>query len=133
MAKNSGKWAAGALVAGAVGYAIGVLTAPKSGKETRKDIQLATNKAKTELEKKLKYLLANLNNAILEAKKITKNVQGKTKSELTRTISEAVIAKEKVRLILSAIHDGEVEDQDLKTAHDEAKQALKALEKFIKK
>ena len=56
MAKNTGKWAAGAVVAGVAGYVAGILTAPKSGKETREDIKHAATKAKTEAEKKLKEL-----------------------------------------------------------------------------
>ncbi|MCA1806602.1 MAG: YtxH domain-containing protein, partial [Actinobacteria bacterium] len=38
MANKSGKFAIGAVFAAAAGYVTGILTAPKSGKETRKDI-----------------------------------------------------------------------------------------------
>jgi len=44
MSKN--KFALGALIAAATGFAAGLLTAPKSGKETRNDIKDAANKTK---------------------------------------------------------------------------------------
>ena len=63
--KNSGKKIAiGTIVAGAVGYVAGILTAPKSGKETRKDIGDAAVKAKNEAERKLKKMHSELTNPV---------------------------------------------------------------------
>lgn len=44
MAKN--KWAVGALFGAIAGFAAGILTAPKSGKETRGDIKKAASQTK---------------------------------------------------------------------------------------
>ena len=41
MAKTFKKFALGALFAAAIGYIAGILTAPKSGKETREDLKNA--------------------------------------------------------------------------------------------
>ena len=45
MSKRSRNFALGTAVAAAVGYLAGVLSAPKSGKETRKDIARTASKA----------------------------------------------------------------------------------------
>lgn len=133
MGKNSGKWAAGALALGAVGYLAGVLTAPKSGKETREDIKNAANRTKSEAEKKLKVVLKDLNGRLSEAKAKGATLTGKGKEEYEKVVASAVVAKDKVREILSALHDGDAEDPELKTALDDAKRALKHLEAYVKK
>jgi len=133
MGKNSSKWAIGAVILGAIGYVAGILTAPKSGKETRKDIKDAANKAKLEAEKKLKVVLSELNVRIEEAKKKGLELKGKAKEDYEKASTGAVAAKEKVREILSSLHDGDADDPELKKALDDAKSALKNLEKYVKK
>ena len=61
MSKRSRNFALGTAVAAAVGYLAGVLSAPKSGKETRKDIARTASKARIEGEKQLKNLHSELN------------------------------------------------------------------------
>ena len=61
-----------ALVAGA-GYLAGILTAPKSGKETRKDIANTAVKAKIETEKKLKQAHSEIRDLITDAEEKLKN------------------------------------------------------------
>jgi gas vesicle protein len=133
MSKNSGKWAAGALAAGAVGYLIGILTAPKSGKETREDIRNAAMKAKSEAEKRLKALLSELNQKIEAAKVQGAKLKGKAKVEFDKATQKAVNAKQKVREVLSALHDGDADDPELKQAIRDAKAAIKNLEAYVKK
>jgi gas vesicle protein len=133
MAKNSGKWAAGALAAGAVGYVVGLLTAPKSGKETREDIKNNATKAKVEAEKKLKVVLGELNEKLESAKLTGVKLKGVSKTEFDKATEKAVHAKEKVRQVLSALHNGEADDPELSKALKDAKDALKHLETFIKK
>lgn len=134
MAKNVGKKVAlGAVIAGLAGYVAGILTAPKSGKETRQDILNSANKAKTEAEKKLKALLSELNQKIDSTKKAGNKLTGKAKQEYEKVLESAGNAKEKAREILSAIHEGDADDPDLQQAIRDAKAALKNLEKYAKK
>jgi gas vesicle protein len=133
MGKNSGKWAAGALAAGVVGYVAGVLTAPKSGKDTRKDIKNAATNAKSEAEKRLKTILSELNVKLAEAKVKGTKLKGKARLDYSKVVEKATVAKEKVREVLSALHHGDAEDPELKKALKEAKDAIKHLEKFVKK
>ena len=133
MSKDTGKKVAlGALIAGSIGYLAGVLTAPKSGKETRQDILDGAIRAKKEAEKKLKALHSELHARLIEAKKELSKLSGRAKTELEDAINSASSAKEKVRDILSALHDGDADDPDLRRALNDAKTALKNLEKYVK-
>lgn len=49
---SKGKFALGALIGGAIGAVAALLTAPKSGKETREDLKKKVNEIKTDTEKK---------------------------------------------------------------------------------
>lgn len=129
---SSGKWAIGAAIAGIAGFLTGILTAPKSGKETRDDIKSAATKAKTEAEKKLKELHSDLNTAIADVKAQGEVLTGKAKEEYNELLEKAKSAKEKVRDVLSTIHDGTPDDPELKKALTDAKVALKSLEKYLK-
>ena len=129
--KNSGKWAIGTLVAAGVGYLAGILTAPKSGKETRKDIKQAANRAVTESEKKLKELHSDLDKLIASGRKRAGAAGTKARTELDKALSKAQVAKDKARGILSAVHEGEADDKDLDKAVKEAKEALKHLKQYL--
>lgn len=127
------KFAVGTAVAAGVGYLAGILTAPKSGKETRKDIQDKAAKAKTESEKKLKELTAELNNLIATTKSKAKNAKDDAKAELHRALDKAVGAKEKAREVMSAFHEGESEDKDLQKAVTDVNKAIEHLKTYLDK
>ncbi len=125
--------AIGALVAGAAGYVAGVLTAPKSGRETRKDIRRKAAQAKVEAEHKLKAAHSELNKLLEEAN--AKVSAGKTKAskEFQAAMDHAAAAKQKAKDLLSAVHEGEAEDKDLQKAVTETKQAFTSLKKYLGK
>lgn len=129
---NGKRVAIGAAVAGVAGFVAGILTAPKSGKETRKDIKNAAIKAKSDAEKNLKNMHSELNARLTDVKVKGEELSGKAKDEFNDIVEKAKNAKEKVREVLSSMHDGDAEDPDLKKALKDAKDSLKNLEKFIK-
>lgn len=130
---NKRNIALGALLAGAAGYVAGVLTAPKSGRETRKDIKQKAAKAKTEAEHKLKEAHSELNNVLEQAnKKITSGKEAASK-ELKQAVDKANVAKQKARDLLSAVHEGEAEDADLQKAIQEVKKAIAHTRKYLAK
>jgi gas vesicle protein len=134
MAKSSSsKWAFGAIFTGVAGFLAGILMAPKSGKDTRKDIKDAAIQAKTEAEKKLKSVHSELNKTLNDVKTHGDKLSGKAKTEFDGVLVHANAAKEKVRETLSSLHDGDAEDPDLKKALQDAQDALKNLAKFVKK
>jgi gas vesicle protein len=130
---NIKRLAVGSSLAAVAGYIAGLLTAPQSGKETREDIADSAIKRRKESEKELKHLNNELGDVINDAKKRGEKVSKKTQAELKDVLEKAVDTKEKVREVLSALHEGDAEDQDLKRAIKNASQALEHLRDFIKK
>lgn len=127
MANNGKKWALGAVVAGIGGYIAGILTAPKSGKETREDIKQEAVKIKSEAEKKLKELHTELD-------KVVKEGQGKAdelKTNAQSALKAAEAAKAKVKEVLSNLHSGEADDSELAEAIKDATKALDNLKKHV--
>lgn len=133
MERNTKRFAVGAAIAAGVGYLAGILTAPKSGKETRKDVKDAAVKAKRDAEKELKKLHSEVSTQIDKAKKLALNFSSEHKSDLDKVVAKAVGAKEKVRQVLSSLHDGEAEDKDLKSAIKDATEAIDHLKKYLGK
>ncbi len=132
MGKNVKKLAATTLFAAIAGFITGLLTAPKSGKETRQDIKNTANKAKTEAERNLKNLHSELSQLVNQGQAKAKSLKSKTREELQAAVEKGSVAKDKAREMLSALHDGEAEDKDLQKAVTESKKAINHLKKFIK-
>lgn len=134
MGKSSGrKFALGTVIAGTVGYLAGILTAPKSGKATRKDIKDNVDRTLVAAEKELKKLHTELAGRLEEVKLVSQKYTGKAKEEVDVSINKARDAKEKVREMLSAIHEGDADNEDLQRAIKDAKQALDHIKNYFKK
>jgi gas vesicle protein len=133
MRKRTKEIAVGTALAAGIGYLAGILTAPKSGKETRKDVERAAIKAKSEAEKTLKSLHSELGTIITQGKRHAKDLQKGAKTELADALSRAQIAKDKAREILSALHEGESDDRDLQKAIGDVNKALAHLKKYLAK
>jgi len=105
--KNWLKVAAGA----AVGVVVGLLTAPKSGRETRRDIKKKALHLSSEAEKRLKKLYKHLIREanVLETK--SRHLQGQAKKEIGEAIKKARFISERVKQMISDIRDG-LADQD---------------------
>ncbi|MBW3569300.1 YtxH domain-containing protein [Candidatus Parcubacteria bacterium] len=132
MIKKS-KIALGAAVAVASGYVAGVLTAPKSGKQTRKDISKKASKAKTDGERQLKKLHSELSDSIAKAEKNLNDSKTKANKSLNEAVAKAKETKNKAKMLLSALHHGDADDPDLKKMIADAKQAKTDLVKYLKK
>lgn len=133
MAKRQAKLAIGALIGAGIGYAAGILTAPKSGRETRHDIQKAASKAKSEAERSLKHVHSELDTLIEKGKRQFAAAGSKAQAGFEDALHKAQSAKEKARELLSALHEGEADDKDLQKAVTETKNALSHLKKFVQK
>jgi gas vesicle protein len=136
MGKNSDttkKLAVGAVVAAAAGYIAGILTAPKSGKETREDIKTTAHTAYSAAEKELKTLHTELDKLIREARGRADDLKDAGKENLDKAVANAKTAKEKARELLSAVHEGDADDKDLKKAIDDANKAVTHLKTYLKK
>ncbi|HEX5797132.1 MAG TPA: YtxH domain-containing protein [Candidatus Saccharimonadales bacterium] len=131
--KREGKLAIGAAIAAGVGYVAGLLSAPRSGKRTRKKLAKSANQAKIDSEKQLKKLYGELNVLLSDADAKLKKAKKGAAAELKKRVAAAKDTKEKVKLILSALHSGEADDPDLQKMIAEAKNAKADLAKFLKK
>lgn len=127
------KLAIGSTIAAVAGYVAGILTAPKSGKETRNDIKQTANQGIASAEKELKKLHTDLDELIKDAKTNGGKLSKRAQAELNELVEKAKDSKEKVREVLSAIHEGDADDKDLQKAIKQASQALKNLKKYLKK
>lgn len=131
--KSTNKIAIGALIGACVGYIAGVFTAPKSGKENR---ALLKNKAERTIknnEQKLKKMITDLDALIKKGNEQAKRTKESTKQGFTKAVDKARKAKQKIRELISAIHEGEAGDKDLSRAVNEGKKAVEHLKKFIRK
>jgi gas vesicle protein len=133
MDKRAKKFAIGTVVAAAAGYVAGILTAPKSGKETREDIKDTAVKTYQTAEKELKELHTELNKLMDEVGKKAGEFKGAAQKNLDKAMAGAKIAKEKARELLSAVHEGDAEDKDLDKAVKEAKKAVEHLKSYLKR
>jgi gas vesicle protein len=133
MRKSTKRFAFTTMAAVAAGYVAGILTAPKSGKETRADIKNTAEKSYAEAEKELKKLHTELSQALEVAKTKLETANGKSREELEAAMKIAKQGKDKAREILSAVHEGEAEDKDLKKAITEATKAFNHLKTFLGK
>lgn len=125
--------AIGSAIAGVFGYLAGILTAPQSGKDTRQDIKDNADKGLAEAEKDLKKIYTELDKTLKQAKINGDQLRGRAKDELNDLTNKANDSKEKVREVLSAVHEGEAEDKDLSKAVKQANSALDNLKKYLKK
>ncbi len=133
MSKRSRNVALGTLLFALAGYIAGLLTAPKSGKETRRDVQRQAQKAKLEAEKTLKNLHSELSAMITKGKSKAGKAKTTTKAELGKALDKAQRAKDKAREILSAVHEGDAEDEDLQKAIKEVNDAMLHLKNYVGK
>ncbi len=131
--KNLKKVAIGSTIAAAAGYVAGVLTAPKSGKQTRDDIKNTADKGVAGAEKDLKKLYAELDKIITESKITKEKVGSKAQKDLTGLLDKAKSTKQKSREVLVALKKGDAADKDLKNAVRDARDAIDHLKSYLKK
>lgn len=123
----------GGVIAAAAGFVAGVLTAPKSGKETRTELKKAADRSVAQAERELKKLHTELDTTIEDTKNNGSKLSAKAKKELDDLLDRAKDSKEKAREVLSAVHEGETDDRDLKKAIADANAAIDHLREFVKK
>lgn len=133
MSKAAKRFALGTLFAAVAGYVAGILTAPKSGKETRKDIKEKTARSLAEAEKQLKQLHTELTKVLEQAKKEAETLKGKAKEEIDVAMEKTRQVKEKARELLSALHEGDADDKELRKAIDDANKSIAHLRSYLKK
>jgi gas vesicle protein len=123
----------GSGLAAVAGYIAGLLTAPKSGRDTRDDILDVAEKGKVDLEKEFKAINKELVAVVKDAKKESSKANKKGQAEINKLVEKSLDTKEKLKEVISAIHDGTAEDEDLKRAVKNASNAVEHLKDYLKK
>ncbi|HSX05228.1 MAG TPA: YtxH domain-containing protein [Candidatus Saccharimonadales bacterium] len=125
------KLAIGAAITGLIGYIAGLLTAPKSGKETREAIKDKAYETYGAAEKELKKLHTELSEIIEE---VSDKISSFThRKDVSGALDRARDAKQKAREVLSTLHEGQASDKDLKKAISDATNAIEHLRDFLRK
>lgn len=126
------KFAIGAMLAGVAGYVTGILTAPKSGKETREDIADKAEDLKEGAQEQLQSIHDELGELLKAAKNKSVALGSKARAEFNEAVAGAKDAQNKAGYVLKAVRAGEADDPALNKAIKQAKQAQKNLSKFFK-
>lgn len=130
---NTGKkMALSAVIAGVAGYVGGILTAPKSGKETRKQLAEDAEGLRDDAEDQLKKANDELKVLLKDAKSKTVALSAQAREEFNEAVIRAKDAQNKATTALKAVKNGEAEDPELNKAVKQARQAAKNLGKFLK-
>lgn len=127
------KIAIGASLAAVAGYIAGILTAPKSGKQTRNDMKNAAQNGMKEAEAEAKKLQTEAEELLKEAKAKGADLNDKARKELSELADKAKVAKDKTTTLLVAVKNGEADDKELQRALDQARNAIKNVRKYLKK
>lgn len=131
--KHTGrKLAVGSLVAGVAGYLAGILTAPKSGSETRKDIASKAEDVKLEAEEQLQAAHDELNVSISHAKTRAISLGAQAREEFNKSVIKAKDARSKAATVLKAIKVGQADDPELNKAIKQVRAAQKNLSRYLK-
>lgn len=132
MSNKSSKWALGAILAGIAGYITGILTAPKSGKETRQDIKNEAQKLSSETEKELKKLHDELNKLINQINLKASSAKQSVSANTSVALDKAMVAKQKARDIITDLRNGTTVDEELSQVVKDVQAALDNLQKHVK-
>ena len=131
MKKNSRNIIVGAILVGAASYVAGILTAPKKGKETREDIRHASVNFKISLEKALKKLYTDSSRQLERALNVNQNLTAQTKKELDLLISSVKHAKDKIKVYLTSLRDGEIEEEEITLLLTDGRDNTERLKFFV--
>lgn len=131
---NTGrKFAVGAIVAGVAGYVTGILTAPKSGKDTRQDIKDKAEEVGSKLVEELKQAQTELNKMLHLAKEKSSALNASAREGFNEAVIRAKDARNKSATVLKAVKAGTSDERELDLALKNLRQAMKNLGKFLKR
>lgn len=111
MAKGK-KFGLGILIGAAAGVVTGLLTAPKSGKETRQDIKDKAGDLRGAAERKLKDAHKELDKISADARKKAAELKGKAQDELHTYADKADELKNKAKDAITSIKSGDGDNDD---------------------
>jgi len=130
--KDGRKIAIGALIAAAAGYVAGILSAPRSGKQTREIVKDKTLEVKKDLEKEVKIAQEELSKKIKIAQEMVATESKEIKKEIDLVLDNAKKVEKKARQTIKAVKEGQASDPDLSRALNEVNASIEHFKKFVK-
>ncbi|MBP7767380.1 YtxH domain-containing protein [Candidatus Saccharibacteria bacterium] len=132
MTHKSNRWALGAIIAGIGGYIAGILTAPKSGKETRQDIKVEATNLGKEAENELKKLHDELSKLIEQAQVKGKDIKSSLDTSSKDVLDKAHKAKKSAQQAIAAFKKDYSNNEHVDKAIKEVKKAVDDLKNHAK-
>ena len=125
--------AIGTALGAVVGVIAGVLFAPKSGKETRKDIKDASEKAFNKVKQEVDDLQNEAKEIIEKLEEKAKGLSKKAKDTAGDHIKTAKHSASNLSTVVKSFKAGEATDKDLNDAIKKSKSALSSIKDYLKK
>ena len=125
--------AIGAAIGAVVGVVTGILFAPKSGKETRKDIKDSATNASEKVQAEIKKLEAEAKELIAKGEEKAKTLSGNASKTAKKHVDEVRHYASNVATVVKSFKAGESDDKDLDKAITKLKDARTALKNYLKK
>lgn len=131
--QGGSKLVTGLVVGLVAGLAAGLLFAPKSGKETREDIEKKAKNTKDSAGKTVATIREEIFNLVSKAELQIAKMKAETKRHAVDLVDQAKLASAKARDVMTAFKSGEASDEDLEAAIKNAQEAKTRLSTYIKK
>ena len=125
--------ALGAGVAVIAGYVAGVLTAPRSGKQTRRSLTKSGLDEYKSAEAKLKLLHSEITELMSSVKDGHPEANDSSLKSYEAVLDKAKMSKDKLNSVLSAVKAKQSTDKDLDQAIKEAEKAITHVKNFLLK
>jgi len=113
----------------AIGYSLGILTAPRSGSATRSKMVYQAKKTKDDLEAELVEVYNKTKNSLRKVSIDNPKVTSKVKA----VKDAAEESQKKIKDLISAMGGNDNLDEDLNAALNNARQALSDLKTYVTK
>ena len=125
--------AIGAVFGAIVGVVAGILFAPKSGKETRKDIKTATDKTLNKAKEEAEKLHEEVTELLQKVESKLKDVKGSASQTAKEHFDDGKKTVSNLSTAIKSFKSGVADDKDLKVAIQKAHESKTALKEFLKK
>lgn len=125
MSKSS-KFGIGVIFGAIAGAVAALLSAPKSGKETREELKKVADNFGADAEKKLKALHAEAAKLIEKCETESKKLSGTAKKDADQALVKANQIKDRVKKYIAEVKNGDENSEDLSI--DDLKAELKNIE-----
>ena len=125
--------AIGAAIGAVAGVVTGILFAPKSGKETRRDIKESATSATEKVQEEISKLETEAKELISKGEEKAKTLSGNASNVAKKHVDEVKHYSSNVATVVKSLKAGKADDKDLDEAIKKLKEARNTLKTYLKK